>query len=123
MHHRIVNERTESVYVKDAINDTKKLRKEMKIMTARTRELEDEFEVMGKEIKSVGKRNTLLSSQVMKKDNLTTELKDDVDKINYSNDAQRRRTGRTMNRITDYYEKSKQRNENNIKEKTIIEGK
>ena len=52
----------------------------------------------------------MLSSQVAKKDNLITKQKENIDKISYSNDAQRKRTERTTSRITDDYEKAKQSN-------------
>ena len=50
-----------------------------------------------------------------------TEQKESINKIDHSNDVQRRRTEITMNRITDDCEKAKQSNKNTFKEKTIIE--
>ena len=55
-----MKERMERVDMKDAINNNKKLRKEIKIMTACTREFQDECESIGLEIKPLEKINTLL---------------------------------------------------------------
>ena len=65
--HRVMKDRMECAYTKDTINNAKKLRNEMIIMTACTRELEYECESMREEIKSLEKETLFCHFKLRRK--------------------------------------------------------